>query len=110
MTTSLEHTRVDTDCQDKHRAITTSAMKKYIKEMDETGLMPSHIWSGLRRFIAAPPLNGQPSYNQVIHCVKYTRLKNRECNSVDSIKALVVEFSLQFGIDEDKAFMFGANV
>jgi len=85
-------------------------MKKYIQDMDETGLAPRHIWSGLRRCAAAPPLSGQPSYPQVVRCVKYQRTKSGERNSIDSIKALVREYALQSGIGEDKAFMFGSTL
>jgi hypothetical protein len=110
LTTPTQHARGDMDCRATHRAVVTAAMKKYIKDMDETGLAPRHIWSGMRRCAAAPPLNGQPSYPQVVRCVKYQRTKSGERNSIDAIKALVREYALQSGIDEDKAFMFGPTL
>eukprot|EP00644_Phytophthora_capsici_P013054 jgi/Phyca11/101091/e_gw1.5.413.1 len=53
MTTTDEHARGEAECQGTHRAVITSAMRKYIGDMDESGLAPRHIWSGLRRFTAA---------------------------------------------------------
>ncbi|KAG3221509.1 hypothetical protein PC129_g7771 [Phytophthora cactorum] len=85
-------------------------MKEYIKEMDETGLAPRHIGSGLRRCAGTTPLNGQPSCDQVVRCVQYLRVKNGEHHTVNSIKALLREFPMQSGIDEDKAFMFGPTL
>ncbi|EEY60887.1 uncharacterized protein PITG_13647 [Phytophthora infestans T30-4] len=39
MVTAIERAREDVDCQGQYRAVATSAMKKNIKEMDETGTM-----------------------------------------------------------------------
>ncbi|KAG3087147.1 hypothetical protein PC121_g4705 [Phytophthora cactorum] len=78
--------------------------------MDETGLAPRHIGSGLRRCAGTTPLNGQPSCDQVVRCVQYLRVKNGEHHTVNSIKALLREFPMQSGIDEDKAFMFGPTL
>ncbi|KAG2809979.1 hypothetical protein PC111_g15844 [Phytophthora cactorum] len=110
MTTPIEHARGEVDCQNKHRAVVTPGMKEYIKEMDETGLAPRHIGSGLRRCAGTTPLNGQPSCDQVVRCVQYLRVKNGEHHTVNSIKALLREFPMQSGIDEDKAFMFGPTL
>ncbi|GMF43234.1 unnamed protein product [Phytophthora fragariaefolia] len=90
-----------------HRAVITLAMRKYIGEMDKTGLAPRHIRSSLRCYTEAPPQNGVPTYEQVARCVKILRSKYGERNLVASLKALVREFALHSGIDADKAFIFG---
>lgn len=110
MTTAIPHARGDANCDGKHRAILTVAMKNYIGDMDETGLAPRHIWSGLRRYSAAPPINGVPSYKQVARCVKYLRAKHGDRNSVDALKALVRGFPLSSGMDAGNAFIFGPSV
>ncbi|EGZ21993.1 hypothetical protein PHYSODRAFT_491991 [Phytophthora sojae] len=43
MATVVPHAHGDACCEGKHRAIITPAMKKYIGDMDETGLAPRHI-------------------------------------------------------------------
>lgn len=90
-----------------HRAVTTSAMRKYIENMDETGLAPRQIWSGLHHYSDTPPLNGAPIYEQLARCVKSLRAKHGGQNLTNSINTLVRKFSLHSGIDADKSFMFG---
>ncbi|EGZ08982.1 hypothetical protein PHYSODRAFT_418797, partial [Phytophthora sojae] len=87
--TAVEHTRGSAGCGGVHRAVITPAMRTYIGDMDETGLAPRHIWSGLRRYSEAPPLNGVPTYEQVARCVKSLRAKHGERNSVESLQKLV---------------------
>ncbi|GMF63796.1 unnamed protein product [Phytophthora fragariaefolia] len=82
-------------------------MRKYRGEIYETGLVPRHIWSSLRRYTEAPPLNGVPTYELVARRVKILRTKHGKRNSVASLKARVREFPLHSGIDADKAFIFG---
>ncbi|OWY92587.1 hypothetical protein PHMEG_00038353 [Phytophthora megakarya] len=108
MARAVEHARRDASCDGIHRAIITPAMRKYIAEMDETGLAPRHIWSGLRRYTPAPPINGVPSYTQVARCVKTLRAKHGERNGRDALKALVREFPLSSGIDADKLYVWCA--
>ncbi|OWZ17163.1 hypothetical protein PHMEG_0008931 [Phytophthora megakarya] len=110
LSTLVSHARGFAACEGKHRAILTAAMKKYISDMDETGLPPRHIWSGLRRYSAAPPINGVPTHKQEARCVRHLRLNHGDRNSVESLKALVHEFPRCSGIDTEKAFIFGSTI
>lgn len=69
METLDEHKRGSAECGGTRRPLITTAMKQYIKDVDETVLSPRHIWSGLR-CSGLQSIYGEPSYAQIVRCVE----------------------------------------